>query len=283
MFSATFPPNVRRLATSLVVGGAAPPPANVAVGRVGSTVAGIEQRFVPADALRERKFQLLEAVLRATPDADRTLVFCAGKSTAAWVRAQLQRVLEEESTKERADAAKTVAETETSRCSPSIAPMFAAEELHGDCTQGARSRALDAFASGACRVLVATDVASRGLDLPDVRHVINFDLPTDARDFDAYVHRIGRTGRAGRRGLATSLYVPGFGGEGNGPIHRALTELMEETGQRPPVWFEALPDKAGAPPGGFARGGVGGRGRGGGARYVSDERTPDGKETVMDY
>ena len=277
MFSATFPPNVRRLATSLVVGGAAPPPANVAVGRVGSTVAGIEQRFVPADALRERKFQLLEAVLRATPDADRTLVFCAGKSTAAWVRAQLQRVLEEESTKERADAAKLVAETETSRCSPSIAPMFAAEELHGDCTQGARSRALDAFASGACRVLVATDVASRGLDLPDVRHVINFDLPTDARDFDAYVHRIGRTGRAGRRGLATSLYVPGFGGEGNGPIHRALTELMEETGQRPPVWFEALPDKAGAPPGGFARGGVGGRGRGGGRGTFPTRGPPMGR------
>ena len=277
MFSATFPPNVRRLATSLVVGGAAPPPANVAVGRVGSTVAGIEQRFVPADALRERKFQLLEAVLRATPDADRTLVFCAGKSTAAWVRAQLQRVLEEESTQERADAAKTVAETETSRCSPSIAPMFAAEELHGDCTQGARSRALDAFASGACRVLVATDVASRGLDLPDVRHVINFDLPTDARDFDAYVHRIGRTGRAGRRGLATSLYVPGFGGEGNGPIHRALTELMEETGQRPPVWFEALPDKAGAPPGGFARGGVGGRGRGGGRGTFPTRGPPMGR------
>ena len=277
MFSATFPPNVRRLATSLVVGGAAPPPANIAVGRVGSTVAGIEQRFVPADALRERKFQLLEAVLRATPDADRTLVFCAGKSTAAWVRAQLQRVLEEESTKERADAAKTVAETETSRCSPSIAPMFAAEELHGDCTQGARSRALDAFASGACRVLVATDVASRGLDLPDVRHVINFDLPTDARDFDAYVHRIGRTGRAGRRGLATSLYVPGFGGEGNGPIHRALTELMEETGQRPPVWFEALPDKAGAPPGGFARGGGGGRGRGGGRGTFPTRGPPMGR------
>ena len=276
MFSATFPPNVRRLATSLVVGGAAPPPANVAVGRVGSTVAGIEQRFVPADALRERKFQLLEAVLRATPDADRTLVFCAGKSTAAWVRAQLQRVLEEESTRERADSGKTVAETGTSdvhQCSS----MFAAEELHGDCAQGARSRALDAFASGACRVLVATDVASRGLDLPDVRHVINFDLPTDARDFDAYVHRIGRTGRAGRRGLATSLYVPGFGGEGNGPIHRALTELMEETGQRPPVWFEALPDKAGPPPGGFARGGVGGRGRGGGRGTFPTRGPPMGR------
>ena len=277
MFSATFPPNVRRLAASLVVGGSAPPPANVAVGRVGSTVAGIEQRFVPADALRERKFNLLEAVLRATPDSDRTLVFCAGKSTAAWVRAQLQRVLEEETAKERAAAAVAGAETETeteTTLSPA-ATMFAAEELHGDCTQGARSRALDAFASGACRVLVATDVASRGLDLPDVRHVINFDLPTDARDFDAYVHRIGRTGRAGRRGLATSLYVPGFGGDGNGPIHRALSELMEETGQRPPAWFEALPDRAGAPPGGFARGGGGGGGRGrGGGRGTFPTRGP---------
>ena len=100
MFSATFPPNVRRLATSLVVGGAAPPPANVAVGRVGSTVAGIEQRFVPADALRERKFQLLEAVLRATPDAIEPSCSargnppprgCARSSSACWKRNRRER------------------------------------------------------------------------------------------------------------------------------------------------------------------------------------------------
>jgi reverse gyrase len=70
--------------------------------------------------------------------------------------------------------------------------LWAAEELHGDCSQGQRSRALDAFASGACRILVATDVASRGLDLPEVRHVINFDLPTDGKSYmDIALHVIG--------------------------------------------------------------------------------------------
>ena len=123
------------------------------------------------------------------------------------------------------------------------------------------------YSSGACRVLIATDVASRGLDLPEVRHVINFDLPTDGRDFDSYVHRIGRTGRAGRKGLATSFYVPGYGGDGNGPVYQPLMELLNETGQEPPAWFAALPDGAGPPPGGrgYMRVGRGrGRGRGGG-------------------
>ena len=118
------------------------------------------------------------------------------------MREQLQRLLEEEAGKAR--AAEALAgygigggggaggKEEEGRAIP-VSRILAAEELHGDCSQGARSRALDAFASGACRVLVATDVASRGLDLPEVRHVINFDLPTDSRDFDSYVHRIGRT------------------------------------------------------------------------------------------
>ena len=167
----------------------------------GPLVAGIEQRIVPAENLRESKFALLVAVLRAVPDA-RTLVFCSGKGTAKWVRAELQRLLEEET--RRANAAEALAAAadagSTIPVTPDASTMFASEELHGDCSQGARSRALDAFASGACRILIATDVASRGLDLPEVRHVINFDLPTDGRDFDSYVHRIGRTGRAGRKG-----------------------------------------------------------------------------------
>jgi ATP-dependent RNA helicase DDX3X len=189
LFSATFPPSVRRLALDIAVGGpssGAPPPARVAVGRVGSTVAGIEQQVVLCPShLREKKFPLLVDALvktqeRASADgSDRVLVFCAGKSTAAWVRDELTKLLD-------ADALMSKARgQETPR-------TFAAEELHGDCSQGARSRALDAFKSGACRVLVATDVAARGLDLPDVSTVINFDLPTDGRDFDSYVHRIGQ-------------------------------------------------------------------------------------------
>lgn len=79
---------------------------------------------------------------------------------------------------------------------------FAAGALHGDMSQGARNRTLSMLRGGKMQVLVATDVAARGLDVPEITHVVNFDLPKQAED---YVHRIGRTGRAGRTGLAVSL------------------------------------------------------------------------------
>ncbi len=78
----------------------------------------------------------------------------------------------------------------------------AVEALHGDMNQGARNRALRALREGRARILVATDVAARGLDVPGISHVVNFDLPMQAED---YVHRIGRTGRAGREGRAYTL------------------------------------------------------------------------------
>ena len=77
--------------------------------------------------------------------------------------------------------------------------------LHGDLQQGERERTLSQFKKGAFMVLVATDVAARGLDIPDVRSVINYD---PARDVDSHVHRIGRTGRAGVRGDAYTLLTP---------------------------------------------------------------------------
>jgi superfamily II DNA/RNA helicase len=79
---------------------------------------------------------------------------------------------------------------------------FAAAALHGDMHQGARNRTLDALRRKQVRILVATDVAARGIDVPGITHVVNYDLPKFAED---YVHRIGRTGRAGRNGLAISL------------------------------------------------------------------------------
>jgi superfamily II DNA/RNA helicase len=79
---------------------------------------------------------------------------------------------------------------------------FAAAALHGDMHQGARNRTLDGLRRGQVRVLVATDVAARGIDVPTITHVFNYDLPKFPED---YVHRIGRTGRAGRNGLAVSL------------------------------------------------------------------------------
>jgi superfamily II DNA/RNA helicase len=79
---------------------------------------------------------------------------------------------------------------------------FSAAALHGDMHQGARNRTLDGLRRGNVKVLVATDVAARGIDVPNITHVVNYDLPKFPED---YVHRIGRTGRAGRNGLAISL------------------------------------------------------------------------------
>jgi ATP-dependent RNA helicase RhlE len=80
-----------------------------------------------------------------------------------------------------------------------------AESIHGDKSQGARERALERFRSGEARILIATDIAARGIDVPGITHVLNFDLPNTP---ESYVHRIGRTARAGRDGAAISFCDP---------------------------------------------------------------------------
>ena len=92
-----------------------------------------------------------------------------------------------------------------------------------------REHALRSFRSGNTPILVATDVAARGLDIPHVAHVVNFDLPND---IDDYVHRIGRTGRAGKTGVATAFF-----NENNSSIARSLAELMQESNQEVPEWL----------------------------------------------
>ena len=82
---------------------------------------------------------------------------------------------------------------------------FSAESLNGDLSQDARVRTLGRFKAGQMKVLVATDVAARGLDIDGISHVFNFDLPNDP---EVYVHRVGRTGRAGKSGIAISLVTP---------------------------------------------------------------------------
>lgn len=104
--------------------------------------------------------------------------------------------------------------------------------IHGDRSQREREDALASFKSGRTPILVATAVAARGLDIPNVKHVINFDLPSDVEE---YVHRIGRTGRVGNLGLATSFF-----NEKNRNMASDLVELIQETNQDLPEWLSNI-------------------------------------------
>ena len=122
-----------------------------------------------------------------------------------------------------AEVSKAIIFTATKRSADALAQELkdaghAAGALHGDMTQGHRNRTLDQLRSGVIRLLVATDVAARGIDIRDLSHVINFDLPRGAED---YVHRIGRTGRAGAEGIAIS-----FAGRGD---HGAVQSIQQYT------------------------------------------------------
>ncbi|MFZ5961474.1 DEAD/DEAH box helicase [Thalassococcus sp. BH17M4-6] len=127
---------------------------------------------------------------------------------------------------------------------------FAAASIHGNKSQGQRERALQAFREGKVRVLVATDVAARGLDIPAVRHVYNFDLPNVPEN---YVHRIGRTARAGREGAAVAFCAPDEIGELKA-IQKVLKMSIPVASGRP---WEGLdtPDRGGQKRGNGGRGG----------------------------
>lgn len=163
-FSATMPPPIRRLAEGLL-----DDPVSLAVAPVSSTADLVEQHVFFVDKGRKRK---LLAELLGAPDVKHTLVFSRTKHGA-------NRIVR--------DLAKAGIE---------------AAAIHGNKSQNARTRALDAFRKGDLSVLVATDIAARGIDVDGVTHVINFDLPNVP---ETYVHRIGRTGRAGASGIAWSF------------------------------------------------------------------------------
>ena len=169
LFSATFAPEVQKLAAAFLR-----PYVWIAVGRVGSTVENIEQRLVLAPADKREKLRL---AAKALAECDgRTLVFVQKKRTAVWLKHCLRR-----------------GGPGDAKPSEKFSPVVA-EDIHGDRSQPQREAALKKFREGSCKVLVATDVAARGLDIGGVQHVINFDLPLASQDFDSYVHRIGRTG-----------------------------------------------------------------------------------------
>jgi superfamily II DNA/RNA helicase len=107
-----------------------------------------------------------------------------------------------------------------------------ATSIHGDRSQQERESALTSFKAGKTPILVATNVAARGLDISGVTHVVNFDMP---KDVDDYIHRIGRTGRAGNKGIATS-FINDF----NLPIAKELVLILNEAGQEVPKWLKSM-------------------------------------------
>jgi len=141
---------------------------------------------------------------------------------------------------------------------------FRVTAIHGDCSQPEREVALRSFRNGKVNVLIGTSVAARGLDIDNVTHVINYDMPDSVDD---YVHRIGRTGRAGNTGLAIAFFNP----QTDRNLAKPLVKLLQESRQETPDWLarEALkPRIKGAIRGrrGGGKGRWGGNKGGGGGR-----------------
>ena len=195
MFSATFPKEIQMLARDFL-----DEYIFLAVGRVGSTSENITQKVVWVEELDKRSFLL--DLLNATGKDSLTLVFVETKKGAD----SLENFLFQE--------------------------RYACTSIHGDRSQKDREEALHQFRSGRKPILVATAVAARGLDISNVKHVINFDLPSDIEE---YVHRIGRTGRVGNLGLATSFF-----NERNLNITKDLLDLLVEAKQEVPSWLESM-------------------------------------------
>ncbi len=190
LFSATFPDGIRAIARNVLRD-----PVEVTV--EGAEQSGdIAQRFVEVDPARK---QLALAGFLASEQPESVVVFCNMRKDTDEVAASLQHF------------------------------GFSALALHGDMEQRDREEVLVRFSNRSCNVLVASDVAARGLDIADLAAVVNYDLPTDA---DTYVHRIGRTGRAGRSGWALSLCTP---------RERPRAAQLEERLGQPLRWEKNLP------------------------------------------
>jgi len=167
LFSATLPERIRKLSERYLVN-----PVKVSINPKSITVDEIEQRCYRVR--EEAKIAALTRLLEIE-DVSSALIFTRTKARAQDLAEDMLRI------------------------------GFAADALHGDLNQNRREVVLDRFRNGTVKLLVATDVAARGLDIANVSHVLNFDLPADCED---YVHRIGRTGRAGKTGIAISFITP---------------------------------------------------------------------------
>jgi superfamily II DNA/RNA helicase len=169
-FTATMPPEIRRITEAFLHN-----PQKVEVSKPATAAVTVTQSQVPAGREAHEKREVLRRLLRDAKDLKNAIIFCNRKREVAVLYKSLQK------------------------------HGFSVGALHGDMDQPARMAALDQFRKGELPLLVASDVAARGLDIPEVSHVFNFDVPHHPDD---YVHRIGRTGRAGRAGTAISIVSP---------------------------------------------------------------------------
>lgn len=226
MTSATWPSGVRRLAETYMKD-----PIQVNVGSLDlAAVHTVTQNivFVEEDDKEAALFEFISNM----EENDKVIIFCGRKATASHISTEL------------------------------VCKGINCQSLHGDRDQSDREAALDDMVDGTVNILVATDVASRGIDIKDLTHVINFDFP---RQIEEYVHRVGRTGRAGKTGISISFVT-----RGDWAHARELIKILEEANQEIPEEllsmaerFEAMKirrDRDGGG-GGRGRGGRGGRGR----------------------
>ncbi|XP_073849556.1 probable ATP-dependent RNA helicase DDX4 isoform X4 [Macaca fascicularis] len=196
MFSATFPEEIQRLAAEFLKSNYL----FVAVGQVGGACRDVQQTVLQVGQFSKRE-KLVE-ILRNIGD-ERTMVFVETKKKADFIATFL--------------------------CQEKISTT----SIHGDREQREREQALGDFRCGKCPVLVATSVAARGLDIENVQHVINFDLPST---IDEYVHRIGRTGRCGNTGRAISF----FDLESDNHLAQPLVKVLTDAQQDVPAWLEEI-------------------------------------------
>jgi superfamily II DNA/RNA helicase len=169
-FSATMPPEIQRITNTFLSN-----PVQIEVARPATTVSNVSQTLVATSSKDFDKRDVLRNLIRNATALQNGIIFCNRKRDVALLHKSL------------------------------VKHGFNAAALHGDMDQHSRMAALEAFRKGETTLLVASDVAARGLDIPEVSHVFNFDVPHHAED---YVHRIGRTGRAGRSGAAFTLVAP---------------------------------------------------------------------------
>ncbi len=233
-FTATMPSEIQRITEQFLHN-----PVKVETARPATTASTITQYLVKSGREPHEKRDILRRLIRGADNFKNAIIFCNRKREVSLLHRSL------------------------------VKHGFNAVALHGDMEQLARMAALDKFRKGEATLLIASDVAARGLDIPDVSHVFNFDVPFHSDD---YVHRIGRTGRAGKLGTAYTIATPA-----DQKSVAAIEKLIGQPIQPGPDMGAAAEETAETPPAKQSR-----RGRSGGRERAPRDPAPAGSVTRLD-